>query len=219
MIKIAVPGANGRMGSVITQLIQESPNLEFVGATRRGRPDDFDVLIDFTSPEGTMVHLQQCLDNKAAIVIGTTGLTEHQFAAIQQAAKQIPILYSANMSVGVNVCYKLLASAAAMLENNWDVSIHDVHHQHKKDSPSGTAKQMAQVIAKNSDRSLEDVKILSERRGEFVGTHSVTFSNPMEDIIIIHMAKDRSIFAAGAITAAQWLYTQKPGLYTIEDLL
>jgi len=188
-----------------------------VAADFKGR--NFDVLIDFTLPAGVMQHVSYCQNNSAAMVIGSTGFNDQQMQIIEQAALTIPILISANMSLGVNVCYKLLASAANMLNNEWQVSIHDVHHQHKKDSPSGTAKHMAQVIAKNSGRELDAVNICSERRGEFVGTHSVTFNNAFEEIAILHVAHDRSIFAQGAVTAARWLYKRAPGLYSMQDVV
>lgn len=214
MIKIAVPGASGRMGSLITDLVSQAADLQLVAGA-----DSCDVLIDFTSPEGTLEFVSRCLRDNIAMVIGTTGLSEEQFSVIKRASQQIPILYSANMSFGVNVCYKLLGAAANMLDQEWQSTIHDVHHKQKKDSPSGTAKQMANIIAENSSKELDEIKILSERRDEFVGTHSVTFSNPLEDIIITHQAKDRSIFAAGAITAARWLYKRSPGMYSIQDII
>lgn len=180
---------------------------------------DFDVLIDFTLPAGVLEHLQYCAAHKKAMVIGSTGFNEEQLAQIHAAAKEIPILLSANMSVGVNICYKLLAMASKMLDPNWQTSIIDLHHQHKKDAPSGTAKHMATILADNLGKKFSDIEIVSQRHGEIVGTHIVTFKSPSEFITIAHEAQDRKIFVDGALTAARWLSNKPAGLYSMQDVI
>jgi len=238
LIKIAVPGVNGRMGQEIAQAVLQTQGVELVLATVRAGNEQagkkvansdvtietviskpsFDVLIDFTLPEGVMEHLAYCREHKKPMVIGTTAFTPEQQAAIKAAAQEIPIVQAPNMSIGVNVCFKLIAQAAKMLPD-YDLSVIDVHHQHKKDSPSGTAKNMAQILADSSGQNLEAIEILSHRAGDIVGTHIVTFKNPHEFITIGHEAQDRGIFAQGAVLAAKWVGKQKPGLYSMQDVI
>lgn len=239
MIKVAIPGVNGRMGQAVASAVLKSNDLELVVATVRDTceqigskvansditittkilSNDFDIMIDFTLPEGVMEHLAFCRANKKAMVIGATGFTPEQLDIINAAAREIPILMSSNMSIGVNICYKLLSNASQLLRNDWDVSILDLHHKHKKDSPSGTAKQMAKIVADNTGKNLTDIHIESHRNGDIVGTHIVTFKNPVEFITIAHEAQDRSIFAQGAVVAARWLSNKEPGLYSMQDVI
>lgn len=231
MIKIAVPGVNGRMGSAVAEQVLQSDDLELAVATVRvGNPlvgnklgpinitdnlssNKFDILIDFTLPDAAIEHLNYCVKHRLPIVIGATGFTPEQLTVIEQAANEIPIVLSANMSIGVNICYKLLAMADKLFDPSWQVSISDVHHVHKKDSPSGTAKHMAKIIAR------ENVTINSERRGEIIGEHTVIFSSKTEQVSIEHISKDRNIYALGALSAARWLVNQKPGLYSMQDVI
>lgn len=232
-----MPGVNGRMGAAIADQVVQHQNLSLTVATARSdeligtkvvnsdvaidaelKPN-FDVLIDFTLPEGVMQHLAYCLQHKKAMVIGATGCTPEQLQTIQDAAQTIPILMSSNMSVGVNICFKLLADAAKMFDANWNVSIVDVHHKHKKDSPSGTAKQMLQILNNNWPAKNKEIKVQSERKGEVVGSHAVSFTNPFEEIVIAHFAHNREIFAQGAVLAAQWILGKNPGLYSMMDVV
>lgn len=239
MIKIGVPGVSGRMGAAIAQQVLRNPDLSLTAATVRvdnklldtlipnsnliisagltGR--DIDVLIDFTLPEGVLYNIDYCLQHNIAMVIGATGFTPKQLDTVKAAAKLIPIVQSYNMSVGVNICYKLLTTAAKLLDDSWNVEVSDLHHKHKIDSPSGTAKEIANILATNGNRDLDTINIISERNGDVVGDHTVTFSNPLETITIAHHAIDRNIFAAGAIKAAQWIYGKQPGLYTMQDVI
>lgn len=239
MIKIAVPGVMGRMGSAIADQILQTPDLQLALVTAKvdnpivgskySNTDliirtnlqgcEFDVLIDFTSPLAVIEHLDYCLQHNIAMVIGVTGFDVQQLNQIKQAANKIPILLSANMSVGVNVCYKLLEMASSLLDDSWQVTISDIHHQHKKDSPSGTAKQLAQVIATARDIDPSTILINSERLGDVVGEHTVTFSNGSETISINHNANTRDIFAIGAVNAARWISMQHPGLYSMLDAI
>lgn len=239
MIKIAVPGVKGRMGSAIADQILKTTDLQLALVTVKANDpmvgkkysntdliitenlqgSEFSVLIDFSSPAAVMQHLCYCLQHNIAMVIGVTGFDEKQLNQIKQAANKIPILLSANMSIGVNICYKLLELAAKLLDNSWKITISDVHHQHKKDSPSGTAKQLANVIAAVRGIEPSAIEINSERRGDVVGEHTVTFSNSVETISINHNADTRDIFAIGAINAARWINHRDPGLYSMLDVI
>lgn len=239
MINIAVPGVGGRMGSAVAKQVLQARDLKLTAVTARtanplyGKKflntdllvvnnlenSKFDVLIDFTLPVAVIEHLTYCLENKLAMVIGATGFNDFQLHAIKQAAQKIPILQAANMSLGVNLCYKLLAQAAKMFDHQWDVTIVDEHHKHKKDSPSGTAKIMAQILAENSDRDLEEINIYSERQGDTIGVHTVTFANPNELVMISHVAENREIYATGALAAARWIFGKQPGLYSMLDIV
>lgn len=246
MIKVAIPGVNGRMGQAVAKAVLQSEDLQLVIATVRDTCEqlgakvansdvtitdkilnaDFDVLIDFTLPTGVLEHLDYCVAHAKAMVIGATGFTEEQLEQVRNAARKIPIVMASNMSIGVNVCYKLLAQASKMLHGQhsehgeeWEMSIIDVHHMHKKDSPSGTAKQIAKVLCEHSGKDLDEIAITSERIGDVVGTHVVTFKSPYEFITIGHEAQDRGIFAQGAITAARWVHDREPGLYSMQDVI
>jgi 4-hydroxy-tetrahydrodipicolinate reductase len=214
LINIAVPGLNGRMSTAIRDQISQAADLKLVGID-----NDPDVLIDFTAPVGVVEHLDYCLQHNIAMVIGVTGFSEEQFKLIEKSATQIPIVLSANMSIGVNICYKLLAQAAKLFDSSWNVKIADVHHQHKKDSPSGTAKHMARVIAAERDIDVTSIEIRSERRGEVVGEHTVMFTSATETVTINHTANSRDIFAIGAVNAARWINGKKPGFYTMNDVI
>lgn len=227
------------MGAAVVQQVLQAPDMSIsVITARHGNPlvgskfgntnlevmpdfadTTFDVLIDFTLPVGVIDHLGSCQQHKIAMVIGTTGFNDQQLALLNNASREIPIFMAANMSLGVNVCYKLLALAANSLDASWNIDILDVHHEHKKDAPSGTAKQMAKVIAEAGNRSLDSVKITSERNGETIGKHIVSFVSPHETIKIAHFAEDRSVFAKGAVTAARWIYGKQPGMYNMQDVL
>ncbi len=235
-IRIAVPGVNGRMGSLIAQQVSQSQDLTLVLATvRPGNAllgtkvvnsnvslvselhADFDVLIDFTLPEAVLKHLDFCVRHKKPMVIGATGFSVEQLDILRAAAQEIPIVQGYNMSIGINACYKLLAQAAGLFGSNWDVEIYDLHHQHKKDAPSGTAKEMAKIIQQNSPQVA--ISFSSKRHGEVVGEHKVTFKTPEESVQIAHISHDRGIYAQGAIVAARWIYAKTPGLYNMQDVI
>lgn len=237
MIKIAVPGVNGRMGQAVANAVIASNDLHLEIAMVRDTSNllgskvansdvvisnhinpNFDVMIDFTLPEALIQHVVYCQENSKAMVIGTTGLSHEQIKTIEQASEVIPIVLSSNMSIGVNICFKLLAQAAKMLKNT-DISIIDLHHQHKKDAPSGTAKTMANIIAKNAAIDLDKITINSQREGEIIGAHIVSFNSPSETITIAHEANSRHIFAEGAVVAARWIYGRQPGLYSMLDVI
>ena len=175
-----------------------------------------EVVIDFSTPPATLKHIEICEKNKKPIVIGTTGFTPEQKKNIGASAKKIPVILSSNMSIGVNVLWHLIAEASKTLGPDFNISISETHHIHKKDKPSGTAKTMSEVveqIRKNLPR------IESIREGEVVGDHTILFETARECLKITHHAKAREIFAEGAITAARWILDKKPGLYDMRDVL
>lgn len=264
MTKIAVTGAAGRMGRAIietcinAQSVQLSAAIEKTGANLLGVDageligagsqdviivsdikkvlDEFDVLIDFTNPEATLNNLEICRDAGRKIVIGTTGFTQSQRELIATAAQDIAIVFAPNMSVGVNLCLKLLDTAARVLDEDFDIEIIEAHHRDKIDAPSGTALAMGEVVAKALGRNLKDCAIYGRegktgkrdgqtigfatiRAGDIVGEHTVMFAGSGERIEITHKASSRKTFAKGAVRAAQWVEDKQTGLFDMQDVL
>ncbi|MFA5094415.1 MAG: 4-hydroxy-tetrahydrodipicolinate reductase [Candidatus Omnitrophota bacterium] len=236
MVKIAICGCAGKMGARILNIAQSDREVKVVmGLEACGHPsvgskigdgevtDDCndisraDVVIDFTVPEATMEHLKAAVKHGKAIVIGTTGLSEQQAAAVREASTKIPVVFSPNMSIGVNLLFRLVKEAAAKLSKDYAVKMVEAHHIHKKDSPSGTAKRLAQIIKEASMREVDDIK--SIREGEIVGDHKVTFEGPYDVIELSHSAKTRDIFAKGAVAASKFVFGKEPGLYDMQDVL
>ena len=198
--------------------------------------DAFDVLIDFTCPEATLSHLETCRASGRPMVIGTTGFEATQKAAIEKAALDIPVVFAPNMSVGVNLCFKLLDIAARVLGDGVDIEVIEAHHRHKVDAPSGTALRMGEVIADALGRDLKACAVYGRegvtgerdartigfetiRAGDIVGEHTVMFAGPGERVEITHKASSRMTFAKGAVRAAAWLEGRAPGLYDMHDVL
>jgi 4-hydroxy-tetrahydrodipicolinate reductase len=232
VVKLVVTGAAGRMGTAIVNLAQQDKDFQItarleaiakqnlsVGLTGDISPIQMaDVVINFATPEGTVAGYFPSMEKyKTPWVIGTTGFNEHQEASIEKFSKRIPIVKSSNMSLGVNVFFKVAQQAAKALPD-YEVHIQEAHHVHKKDSPSGTAKQVGALIREITGRSpIYDEPI---REGEIVGDHRVIFKGAMDQIELFHHAESRDIFAAGALLAAKWIVKQKPGrLYTMQDVL
>lgn len=255
MIKILVCGAAGRMGQAILSVSKSDENIEVAGALEyegsaaigTGAPeivsieelDKFlpkaDVLIDFTNPDGALKNLELAKKHKKPVVIGTTGFIAEQKEEIAKIAKTIPVVMSPNMSVGVNILFKLVDSVAKRIPE-YDIEIVELHHNKKKDSPSGTAAKLAEVAASAigqnisevgvygrksvmGERRKDEIGVMSVRAGDIVGDHTVYFAGPGERIELIHRAHSRDTFAAGAIRAAKWLVDQKSGLYDMQDVL
>ncbi len=264
MTRIAITGAAGRMGRhlieachAVTEL-QVSVALEHpqssllgadagelagvgklgitIGADLEAVRGDFDVLIDFTRPEVTLANLAVCRAAGRAMVIGTTGFNDEQKAAIAAAAADIPIVFAPNMSVGVNLCLKLLDMAARVLGDDYDVEVIEAHHRHKVDAPSGTALRMGEVVAEALGRDLKacavygregitgerDAKTIgfeTIRAGDVVGDHTVLFAGIGERVEITHKASSRMTFAKGAARAAAWLQGRPANLYDMQDVL
>lgn len=198
--------------------------------------DDFDVVIDFTAPAATLYHLDVCAEHGKKLVIGTTGFDESGKARIAEVAAANGIVFAPNMSVGVNLCLKLLALTATVIGDDYDIEIVEAHHRHKVDAPSGTALRMGEVVAESLGRDLKQVAVYGRegitgerdpdtigfetiRAGDVVGEHSVWFATEGERIEIVHKASSRMTFAKGAARAAHWLAGQPSGLYDMQDVL
>lgn len=236
MIKLAVSGCLGRMGQRITSLVLEDksfkivsllenkdhPNLSpsFLNIPINTDPSTLksaQVLIEFTTPQATLEHLEVCQKYKVKMVIGTTGFSSEQIQKIKKASKTLPIVFSSNMSVGVNILFKLVKEAAAKFGPDYQVKIIEAHHVHKKDAPSGTAKTIAEVIEGASKRKVSDIE--SIREGEIIGDHQIIFESAVDTLTIGHHAKTRDIFAKGALVAAKFLAKKKSGLFNMQDVL
>ncbi|MEP0072194.1 MAG: 4-hydroxy-tetrahydrodipicolinate reductase [Marinomonas sp.] len=263
-MRIAVIGASGRMGKYLITAINDAegvslgaailrPDSSLVGAdageiagvgklgvaavaSLADCVDDFDVLIDFTTPTLTLESAAFCVKHQKAIVVGTTGLNDEEKAFLNQAAAHSPVVFAPNMSVGVNLTLKLLATAAEILGDDYDVEIVEAHHRHKVDSPSGTALRMGEVVAEALGRDLKECAVYGRegqigartqkeigfetiRAGDVVGEHTVWFATEGERIEITHKASSRMTFAKGAVRAASWLEGKAAGMYDMQDVL
>ncbi|MBU4298882.1 4-hydroxy-tetrahydrodipicolinate reductase [Patescibacteria group bacterium] len=218
-IKLAISGGAGRMGSAIWNLALADSDFEVaVVLERSGHPlvgsdanqiEKADVLIEFTAPEATIDHLNYALKYQKPMVIGTTGLNEAQIKLIKEASKKIPILFSPNMSIGINVLFSIISGLAKKL-SSWDVEIIEVHRKAKKDAPSGTAKKFAQLISQVSGK---EIPTHSLRVGDVAGDHTITFAGEGERIEISHRAQSPILFAKGALVLTKKLIKMPPGLY------
>jgi 4-hydroxy-tetrahydrodipicolinate reductase len=264
MVKIIVAGAAGRMGSRIINIINVTQGVMLAGAFEHpdnplvgkdagliagigekgikisGSLDDIiysgDVIIDFTVLASTMSNVKKVASAGKAIVIGTTGIPGDEQNEIRQAAKNIPIVMAPNMSVGVNVMFKIAAEMARILGDDYDMEIVEAHHRLKKDAPSGTAIGLAKKLAEATGRNLEKTAVYSRhgiigertdeeigiqtvRAGDITGDHTVLFGGIGERLELIHRAHNRDNFAKGAIRAAKWIVNQDAGLYDMQDVL
>ena len=264
MIRAIVTGAGGRMGGRILALAKDADDFQVVGATERsGHPaigrDAGDVagvgpigvkignslsevimganvIIDFTAPEASIAHLRAASDAGVPIVVGTTGLSKEQLEEARRLAAKMPCVISPNMSVGVNVLFRILKEVARYLGEDYEVEITEAHHHFKKDAPSGTAIKMAQVIAEALGWDLEQVGIYGRkgivgerptqqigvhtvRAGDIVGEHTVLFGGMGERVEITHRAHSRDNFARGALRAARFVVQAPKGLYDMADVL
>ena len=261
--RISIAGASGRMGRMLIEAVRAADDCELAGALDlAGSPSvntdatafmghdsgisitsdlhrglhGVDVLIDFTRPEGTLAHLAVCRELGVNAVIGTTGFTDAQKAAIAAAAKDIAIMMAPNMSVGVNVTLKLLQMAAQALSTGYDIEIIEAHHRHKVDAPSGTALKMGEVIAEALGRDLKDCAVYgrhgvtgerdpssigfaSIRGGDIVGDHTVLFAGAGERIEITHKSSSRETYAQGSLRAVRFLAGRKTGFFDMFDVL
>jgi 4-hydroxy-tetrahydrodipicolinate reductase len=240
-VRVAVAGASGRMGQMLIAAVNEADDLTLAGQldigmdTRAGLANA-QVLIDFTRPEGTLAHLAVCRELGVAAVIGTTGFSDAQKAEITEHAKHIAIVMAPNMSVGVNVVFKLLAMAAKALNEGYDIEIIEAHHRHKIDAPSGTALKMGEVIADALGRDLKECAVYARegvtgerdpstigfatiRGGDIVGDHTVMFAGTGERIEITHRSNSRAGYAQGSLRAARFLTGRTSGLFGMSDVL
>jgi 4-hydroxy-tetrahydrodipicolinate reductase len=263
LLRVCVAGASGRMGQMLVEAVGRSGDCVLSGAldvpvspaigqdagafaglntgvvitadVAQGLSGS-QVLIDFTRPEGTMVHLRECVRLGVNLVIGTTGFSDEQKAEIAQAAQSISIVMAPNMSVGVNVTLKLLEMAAKALSTGYDIEIIEAHHRHKVDAPSGTALKMGEVIADAIGRDLKDCAVYERfghtgerdpstigfstiRGGDIVGDHTVLFAGIGERIEVTHKSSSRATYAQGSLRAVRFLAARKQGLFDMFDVL
>ncbi|WP_281772853.1 4-hydroxy-tetrahydrodipicolinate reductase [Haemophilus parahaemolyticus] len=262
-LKIGIVGAGGRMGRNLIQAVHQFEGVELTAAFERAGSSligadvgelvglgnlgvaikatlaenpNFDLLIDFTRPEGTLEHIAFCVANHKKMVIGTTGFDDVGKQAIQAAAEKISIVFASNYSVGVNLVFKLLEKAAKVMGDYCDIEVIEAHHRHKVDAPSGTALSMGEHIVKTLGRDLkthgvferngitgerkrDEIGFATIRAGDVVGEHSVWFADEGERVEIAHKASSRMTFANGAVRAAKWLESKQIGLFDMTDVL
>ncbi|UTA47035.1 4-hydroxy-tetrahydrodipicolinate reductase [Simiduia sp. 21SJ11W-1] len=263
-VKLAVTGAAGRMGKMLIEAIAAAEGVtltaavvrpgsslvgadagELAGIGKNGVRlvgdlhevvEDFDVLIDFTTPKATLENVTICADAHKKIVVGTTGFDEAQKSTLLAAQDATALCFSANYATGVNLVFKLLAEAAKTLGDDYDVEVYEAHHRHKVDAPSGTALRMGEVLAGALERDLNQVAVYGRegqtgarardtigfatvRGGDVVGDHTVMFMAEGERVEITHKASSRMAFARGAVRAAQWLQAKKTGMFDMQDVL
>jgi len=264
MQKIAVMGCSGRMGVEVARAVLSTDGVELAGCTEAkghqavgadslaligegsGGPaisDDLgkiisevDAVIDFTAPTAAMNHFDIAADNGKAIVIGTTGFSAEEMERIKARSAEVRCVLAPNMSVGVNLMFKLVSEAARIIGSDYDIEIMEIHHNRKKDAPSGTAARLAEICARETGRNIEkagvygregltgerrkdEIGVMSLRAGDVVGEHTVIFGGTGERLEIAHKAGSRSNFARGAVLAAIWLADKKPGIYDMQDVL
>lgn len=263
-IKIIVSGCCGKMGLRILNLAAAEGDFEIVGAVEKeghqllnrdigellgigqlgvlvtpdleGVIEEADVLIEFSTPSATAGHIKTCVQYKKPTVIGTTGIVDEELEVIKNAASKIPIVFSPNMSVGVNLLFSLVGEVARKLSEDYDVEIIEAHHKFKKDAPSGTAKKLAEIIQDArgkthlkdliygreglvAERKKGQIGIHAIRAGDIVGEHTVVFAGTGERIELTHRAHSRDTFAKGALMAARFIAEKSPGLYSMQDVL
>jgi len=222
-LRVLLVGGAGRMGKTIVDLAKDDPNIKIVAQCDIGdvigsAMNKSDVVIDFSHPDAIDEICRAALQDQRPLVIGTTGHSAEQRAAIERSAKSIPVVFASNFSVGVNTLFALARSAAETLGLEFNVEIIETHHQTKKDAPSGTAKTLANILRKVRNANA-DIPIQSIRKGDVVGEHTVVFSGPDERLEMTHRAASRKIFARGALRAARWIIGRPTGLYSMQDVL
>jgi len=249
MINILLSGCNGKMGRVITRLAENSSECRITAgydistAVKNNYPvftnieecnEKIDVVIDFSSPAAFESVLKYCTSRKIPLVMATTGLSSSQKDALKNESRNIPIFFTANMSLGINLLIDLVKKAAKTLEGNFDIEIIEKHHNQKVDAPSGTALQIADAIStvlnqnpeyiydrhsRRKKRSKNEIGLHAIRGGTIVGEHTVLFAGNDEIIEIKHTAMSKDVFGEGALKAAEFIYTKEPGLYSMSDLI
>lgn len=241
-MKVAILGAAGRMGHMLCDLVDRSDELELVAKCDvredypRTWPAGTEAVIDFTFHEAVPANIAKAAEEGVVYVLGTTGLTDGEQKAVDEAAKKIPVVQSGNYSLGVNLLLGLVAKAAEVLGVEYDCEVVETHHRHKKDSPSGTALMLAKAAAEGRGQDFDDVAVFGRegmvgerpqgeiavhaiRGGSVIGDHTVMFAGDVERVEITHKAQTREAFAAGALRAALWAADKKPGIYSMRDVL
>jgi len=264
MLYAAVTGAGGRMGTAIIRGIKASESITLAGALEREGSQlegqdagqvagcgelgvlittdrekafkDAEVIIDFSAPEASLRTMEDALNMGKALVLGTTGFSHTQREKVRELGQKIRLVMAPNMSVGVNLLWKIVADISPVLSADYDIEIIESHHRHKKDAPSGTALRIAEVVATSLNRDLEkvavyerkgivgerrreDIGIQSIRGGDIVGDHTILFAGPGERLEITHKASSRETFAHGALVAALWVSAKPEGIYDMQDVL
>jgi 4-hydroxy-tetrahydrodipicolinate reductase len=222
-MKIAINGACGRMGQAVAKAaadagVEVAALIDVVKApgVTRTLSKKVDALIDFSTPAAALERLAECVKTRTPAIVCTTGFSDAQKAEIAAASKKIAVIYSSNMSVGVNLLFKRVPEIAKTLGESYDIDIVETHHRFKKDAPSGTAKTLAERIESATGRK---PNVHAVRSGDVVGEHRIIFGTLGDSIEIIHRASTRDIFAKGSIEAAKWASKAKPGLYTMLDVI
>lgn len=264
MVRVGVCGAAGRMGKTILEVCNDNDGIEVTAAIEYSESpmlgldagelagigklgvtitddivsitDQVDVIIDFTLATSVAANIQKCAEANCKMVIGTTGLSTEDQELIKTASDKIAIVFAPNMSIGVNLCFKLLEIAAQVIGDDTDIEIIEAHHRHKKDAPSGTAIRMGEVVANTLGRDLKECAVYGRegitgerdkktigfetiRAGDIVGDHTVMFAADGERVEITHKASSRKTFASGAVRAARWLVDKEVGLFDMQDVL
>lgn len=262
-IRYAIAGSSGRMGRTLIEAVQQDPGASLTAALEHasspfigkdagelvGAPCGVhvtadldaalavaDCLIDFTRPEGTLLHLEACRRHKVSLVIGTTGFSAQGKRVIEETAQEIPVVFAPNMAVGVNAVFRLLDVAARILNQGYDVEVIEAHHRHKVDAPSGTALRMGEVVAAALGRDLSECAVYGReghtgerpatqigfstiRGGDIVGDHTVLFAGTGERIEITHKSASRMPYAQGALRAGRFMHGRQRGLFDMQDVL
>ena len=253
MTRVGIVGSTGRMGAHLIENVMQSDELElsalhvfdelktpvpdsvFVTNSMKAFLEHVDVVIDFSAPVATQELCEEALKNPKALVVATTGFNEHQQNLLIEASKEMPVLYSSNMSAGIALLKQLVEKVASTLKD-FDIEIVEMHHRNKVDAPSGTALTLAEFAAKGRGldidkvrvsgrdgqigaRSKDEIAVMALRGGDIVGKHTVGFYNDGEFIELSHTATSRETFSKGAILAAKWIADQEPGFYSINDCL
>jgi len=241
MTRVLITGAKGRMGQALIGCAQRMPELKVTAQIDMGDDiakviDNADVVVDFSFHDATLAFARACAEKKKAIVIGTTGHSASDEAAIRKLQSTIPIVWTSNYSTGVNTLFWLTRKATEILGPGFDLEVVEMHHRTKKDAPSGTAMSLAKILAEarrtqlakeirhgregiTGERTAEEIGVHSLRGGDVVGDHTVIFATHGERLELTHKASSRDTFANGALRAAQWVVKQKPGLYDMQDVL
>lgn len=262
-LRVVITGVTGRMGQLLVRLLRDTDGYALVGGTEKPGSaavgldvglachlgmlevacvdalekalDGADVVIDFTTPEASLRHAAVCAERKVPLVVGSTGFSAEAKAAMTEPAREVPIVMSPNMSIGVNLVIELAAQLATRLGPDFDIDVLEAHHRHKKDAPSGTALRLAEELAKAllrrpeeirttrtgaiGERRREEIGVQTLRGGDVVGEHTVYFFGDGERIELTHRATSREQFGRGALRAARWVKGKAPGLYGMNDVL
>ena len=241
-MKVAILGAAGRMGHMLCDLVDRSEELELVAKCDvreeypRTWPAETEAVIDFTFHAAVPENITKAAEDGVVYILGTTGLTDEEQAAVDAAAKKIPVVQSGNFSLGINLLLGLVRKASEILGVEYDCEVVEMHHRHKKDAPSGTALMLAKAAADGRGQDFDDVSVFGRegivgerpqgeiavhalRGGSVIGDHTVMFAGDVERVELVHKAQSREAFAAGALRAALWAADKAPGLYNMRDVL